>query len=195
MNFIIQSLNIKILIHRIPCSLFIALNDWRVITLSNALTFIQLIVFYSSINPQKFIALLFYRRNSLLYLSSIVLCARLHATFLQTSCLRLVSFFFIITRYPLCVCVCLTMLLLPLRNNFYLLPRLLPSLLTLLPTHPRPRRPCLYPRAFIKASLCVDVGWGFAEAEWRANIALALPYTDANEITLKRPAADTASEP
>jgi len=55
------------------------------------------------------------------------------------------------------------LLLLPLRNNFCLLPRLFPSLLTLLPAHPRPRRPCLYPRAFIKASLYVDVG--FAEAE------------------------------
>lgn len=156
------------------------------------LTFIQLIISDSSIYSQKLIALL-----SALFSFAFIYCAcsRLHATFLQTSCLYLVSFFFIITRYPLCVCVCLTMLLLPLRNNFYLLPRLLPSLLTLLPAHPRPRRPCLYPRAFIKASLCVDVGWGFAEAEWRANIALALLYTDANEITLKRLAADTAGKP
>lgn len=119
-------------------------------------------------------------------------CTHLQATFLRVlSRLHLVPFFFfIITRYPLCVCVCLTILLLPLRNNFYLLPpRHLPSLLTLLPAHPRPRRPCLYPRAFIKASLCVDVGWricrGRMTREHRTRVTV---YTDANEITLKRAA-------
>lgn len=142
---------------------------------------------------KEFIEFLFYRCHSFLYLYS-SLCLRpsarnFLADLLPTPCLLLLH------HYPLCVCVYLAMLLLPLRNNFYLLLRLLSSLLTLLPAHPRPRRPCLYPRAFIKASLCVDVGWGFAGAEWRANIALALPCTDANEITLKRPAVDTAGEP
>lgn len=121
--------------------------------------FIQVIISDSSIYSQKSLSHFYFIGVILFYIYTLhCACAHLHATFLQISYLHLVSFFFIITRYPLCVCVCLAMLLLPLRNNFYLLLRLLSSLLTLLPAHPRPRRPCLYPRAFIKASLCVDVG-------------------------------------